>query len=193
VAQEASAEVTVAGVGCERKKKKLQRREKGWKEKRERVAVAAWWPFSGCDGFLWWSWCSGKEWWKKWWKKWWQCWLLVAEEERKRCRRRESAERRGKTSRWLRLSMVRIWAHGEAETPSVGGGGMFPWGLQVAEEAAGREREERTLAGRKNRGEADFLAYFRPDFLLPQAIKSTSIYRRWKRAILSTMEKNLSL
>eukprot|EP00258_Populus_trichocarpa_P031979 XP_024447998.1 uncharacterized protein LOC112325536 [Populus trichocarpa] len=35
VAQEASAEVMVAGVGCGRKKKKLQRREKGWKEKRE--------------------------------------------------------------------------------------------------------------------------------------------------------------
>jgi hypothetical protein len=29
VAQEASAEVTVAGVSCGRKKKKLQRREKG--------------------------------------------------------------------------------------------------------------------------------------------------------------------
>jgi hypothetical protein len=35
VSQEASAEVMVAGVGCGRKKKKLQRREKGWKEKRE--------------------------------------------------------------------------------------------------------------------------------------------------------------
>jgi hypothetical protein len=31
----------VAGVGCGRKKKKLQRREKGWKEKREKVTVAA--------------------------------------------------------------------------------------------------------------------------------------------------------
>jgi len=41
VAQEDSAEVTVAGVSCE-KKKTLQRREKGWKEKRERVVVAAW-------------------------------------------------------------------------------------------------------------------------------------------------------
>jgi hypothetical protein len=29
------AEVLVAGVGCGRKKKKLSRREKGWKEKRE--------------------------------------------------------------------------------------------------------------------------------------------------------------
>jgi len=67
-------------------------------------------------------------------------------------------------------------------------------GSSRAEEAAGeREREERTLVGRKkNRGEAAFLAYFGPDFLLPQAIKSTSIYRRWKREILSTMEKNFS-
>jgi len=78
-------------------------------------------------------------------KKWWQCWLLMAEEERKRCRRRESAERRGKTSRWLCLSPVRIWVHGEAETPSVGGGGMFLWGLQGLK----KQRGERTLAGRK--------------------------------------------
>ena len=48
-----------AGVGYGRKKKRLQRREKGWKERRERVAVAAWWPVGGCAGFLWWSWCSG--------------------------------------------------------------------------------------------------------------------------------------
>jgi hypothetical protein len=36
----AAATVEV-GVGYERKKKRLQRREKGWKEKRERVAVAS--------------------------------------------------------------------------------------------------------------------------------------------------------
>jgi hypothetical protein len=36
------------------------------------------------------------------------------------------------------------------------------------------------------------LAYFGPDFLLPQAMKSISIYRRWKRAILSTLEKHFS-
>ena len=41
MAQEASAEVMVVGVGCGRKKKRLQRREKGWKEKREQVKVAA--------------------------------------------------------------------------------------------------------------------------------------------------------
>ena len=41
MAQGASAEVMVARVSCGRKKKKLQRREKGWKEKREKVMVAA--------------------------------------------------------------------------------------------------------------------------------------------------------
>jgi hypothetical protein len=59
VAQEATTEVMVAGVGHGRKKKKLQRREKGWKEKSERVAVAAWWPVGGCAGLIWWNWGSG--------------------------------------------------------------------------------------------------------------------------------------
>jgi len=31
-----------------------------------------------------------------------------------------------------------------------------------------------------------FFAYFGPQFLLPQTMKSTFIYRQWKRAILST-------
>jgi hypothetical protein len=43
VAQEATAEVMVVEVGYGRKKKMLQRREKGWKEKKERVKVATWW------------------------------------------------------------------------------------------------------------------------------------------------------
>jgi hypothetical protein len=38
---------------------------------------------------------------------------------------------------------------------------------------------------------AGFWADFGLDFLLSQAMKSTSIYRRWKRAILSTQWKNL--
>jgi len=47
-----------------------------------------------------------------------------------------------------------------------------------AEEVAGRERERRENVGwKKNRGEADFLAYFGPDFILHQAMKSTYIYR----------------
>ena len=83
VAQGASAEVMVAGVGCGRKKKTLQRREKSWKEKREKVTVAvlplvrSW--VDGNDGGK--SGCGGGGRW--------QCWLLVrrkkekdAEEER---------------------------------------------------------------------------------------------------------------
>ena len=54
MAQEALAEVVVAGVGCGRKKKRLQRREKGWKEKRK-----------SCGGSL----VVG----------WWLCWLPVVE------------------------------------------------------------------------------------------------------------------
>jgi hypothetical protein len=58
-------------------------------------------------------------------------------------------------------------------------------GSSRVEEAAG-ERERRENVGReKNRGEADFLAYFGPEFLISQTIKSASIYRRWKRVISS--------
>jgi hypothetical protein len=65
-------------------------------------------------------------------------------------------------------------------------------GSSRAEEAAGERERRENVGWKKNRGEAGFLAYFGPDFLLPQAIKSTSIYRRWKREILSTLEKNCS-
>ena len=41
MAQGASAEVMVGGVGCGGKTKTLQMREKCWKEKREKVTVAA--------------------------------------------------------------------------------------------------------------------------------------------------------
>jgi hypothetical protein len=60
---------------------------------------------------------------------------------------------------------------------------------------SGRGREggrEREREGGRNREETDFLAYFRPDLLLPQTLKSTFIYRQWKRAILSTLGKNFS-
>jgi hypothetical protein len=36
------------------------------------------------------------------------------------------------------------------------------------------------------------LADFRPAFLLPQTMKSTFIYRRWKREILSTLGKTFN-
>jgi hypothetical protein len=39
---------------------------------------------------------------------------------------------------------------------------------------------------------AGFLADFGPDFPSPQIIKSDSIYRKWKRAIFSTLWKNYS-
>ena len=118
MAQEASTEVMVAGVGCGRKKKRLQRREKGWKEKRERAAMAAWWSVGRCVGFMW---CS-----------WWRLWSVAgtAERERTNCRNQ----------------------------------GWRGW----------------------------FLADFRLDFLLPQTLTSTSIYKRGKRAILSTLRKNFS-
>ena len=48
MAQGASAEVMVARFDCARKKKKLQRREKSWKEKREKVTVKSW--VDGNDG-----------------------------------------------------------------------------------------------------------------------------------------------
>jgi hypothetical protein len=57
----------------------------------------------------------------------------------------------------------------------------------------GGERErEREREGGRNWEEADFVAYFGPSFLLPQGLKSTSIYRRWKWAILSTLGKNFN-
>jgi hypothetical protein len=46
---------------------------------------------------------------------------------------------------------------------------------------AEREREREKIAETGQRGW--FLANFGPDFLLPQAINSASIYRRWKRVI----------
>jgi len=53
----------------------------------------------------------------------------------------------------------------------------------VAEEERRRNKRRKFAAGIGRK--AGFLAYFGPDFLLPQAIKSTSIYRRWKRVISS--------
>jgi len=50
VAQEAAAEVTVAGVGSEKKKKTLQRREKGWKEKRESLGGQLVVVLASCGG-----------------------------------------------------------------------------------------------------------------------------------------------
>jgi hypothetical protein len=113
----------------------------------------------------------------------------VAEEERRRSRRRKSAEGRRKTSRWLPLSLVRIWVRGEAETPSVGGGeagGGSSWWLKWQGE---RGKEKLQKCGQMGW----FLANFGPDFLLPQVMKCDPIYRRWKRRIFSLMVPNRGL
>jgi hypothetical protein len=54
----------------------------------------------------------------------------------------------------------------------------FCGGLQGLKKQWGERERRENVGWKKNRGEADFLAYFGPDFLLPQAIKSTSIYMR---------------
>jgi len=61
-----------------------------------------------------------------------------------------------------------------------GAGGGSSWWLE-------RQGEKKTA---KTGQKGWFLADFGPDFLLPQAMKSTSIYRRLKRAILSSPGKN---
>jgi hypothetical protein len=57
-----------------------------------------------------------------------------------------------------------------------------------------RKREERELTAEKKkiREECWFFVNFAPDFLHAQAMKFTSIYRGWKRDILSLIIQNLS-
>ena len=64
----------------------------------------------------------------------------------------------------------------------------------AAEGTAEKEKgkRERRHKKNKNRGGGWFFLDFRPNFLLPQTIKSAYIYRRWKREILSTLGKNFS-
>jgi hypothetical protein len=66
----------------------------------------------------------------------------------------------------------------------------------VAEGTIEKEKRERVLVAEKKRRKTEgccwFFVNFGLNFLLPQAIQSTSIYRRWERAIFSTLEKNFS-
>jgi hypothetical protein len=66
----------------------------------------------------------------------------------------------------------------------------------VDEGTAEKEKGERVLVAEKKRRKTEgccwFFVNFGLNFLLPQAIQSTSIYRRWERAIFSTLEKNFS-
>jgi len=75
---------------------------------------------------------------------------------------------------------------------SYGGAGICGGVIPVVAAVKGERKKEKQRESGRNREEADFFAYFGTEFFLPQAIKSTSIYRRWKRAIVSTLEKNYS-
>jgi hypothetical protein len=53
---------------------------------------------------------------------------------------------------------------------------------------AGTAERKRERSYRNGGSGSWFVADFEPDFLLSQAIKSASIYRQWKRVILSAPE-----
>jgi hypothetical protein len=54
-----------------------------------------------------------------------------------------------------------------------------------------RERGEKVHGGSKNREGDLFFVDFEPGFLLPRTMKSTPIYRGWKKNMLSFMVPNL--
>jgi hypothetical protein len=64
----------------------------------------------------------------------------------------------------------------------------------VAKGTAEKEKgeRERWQKRKKNRGGGWFFSDCGPNFLLPQVINGAFIYKRWKRAILSTLGKNFS-
>jgi len=55
------------------------------------------------------------------------------------------------------------------------------------------ERKKREDCAEKNRGRGWFFFIFGPEFPLPQAIKSTYIYRQWKRTIFLHWRKIAAL
>jgi hypothetical protein len=63
------------------------------------------------------------------------------------------------------------------------------WTVSVS---CGRGRKKKKKNLQKLGEDAGFLADFGPELFPPQIIKSDSIYRKWKRAILSTLWKNYS-
>jgi hypothetical protein len=58
--------------------------------------------------------------------------------------------------------------------------------------SCGRGRKKKKKNLQKLGEDAGFLADFGPESFFSQIIKSDSIYRKWKRAILSTLWKNYS-
>jgi len=112
-------------------------------------------------------------------------------------KKRKSAEMRGRRKSRLLLLKEGVWAAAYGGNDGFhtadGGGGCsrrswrkkwwWCW-LSVAEEERKRSRRIKSAAGKGRK--AGFFAYFGPEFLLLQAIKPASIYRRWKRVISST-------
>jgi hypothetical protein len=74
----------------------------------------------------------------------------------------------------------------EVELPSI----RLSWVVVAVGGVVERERERRERTHCRKTGEGGwFFVNFGLDFLPLQAMKSTKIYRGWKRVILSTLEK----
>jgi hypothetical protein len=117
--------------------------------------------------------------------------LLKAEleEERRRSRRRKStAGKRRKGRRGERRGVC--WCRRKVSVVVLMVG--RPVMVVVVAKGHSGERKKREDCAEKNRGRDWFFFIFGPEFPLPQAIKSTYIYRQWKRTIFSTLEKNCS-
>ena len=118
---------------------------------------------------------------------------LTAEEERRRSRRRKSAAgrsrrgRRGERRGVCSTTGKRMLVQEKGFCGGAGGGKTSDGVLPVVAAVEGERKTEKQRESGRNREEADFLAYFGPDFLLPHAINSASIYRTWKRVISSAL------
>jgi len=102
----------------------------------------------------------------------------------KKKKRKKSAE--GRSWRWLPLSPTRRWVHREAEPLFVTTWRRLWWTKKQWREKKKRERD----VGWKN-WEGWFLANFGLDFLHTQAMKSTVIFRGWRREVFSLITPNL--
>jgi len=125
------------------------------------------------------SWCFGQRRCKEWWPK-------SITEERRRMLQRWEGGRNDDYFRYGGRRLVVLEMHGGTDDEKVNER------LLAADEAAVREKEERAVEGWRGReekwkqGNGWFFAIFGSNFLHAQAMKSTLIYRRRMRVILST-------
>ena len=179
----------IGGVGC-RWLERLQLEE----EEKEAICRGERDVHGGLLQMQWWlAGGLGNTWW---------CWLLKAELEEETLTAEEAEEeglQRGEVREEgeerdavFALPLVNVcWCRRKVSVVDMVVGRPMMVCCQWLQRWREKEKQKNRESGR-NREKADFLAYFGPDFPLPQAIKSTSIYRRWKREILSTLEKNFS-